>query len=434
VTARKHVSGKILEEILDSSSHARAVFLKVKRIFLRKKSEYIFIVLCVIGAFAVFSSTMSKNPVLNPFAESLGTPEALMGFIAAASTLPGVLISFPAGSLSDHFGRRNTLLASSIIFATAPFLYLFIGAWWQLILVRFYHGFATAIFIPVARATIAEYYTPKKGERISTFTSATIVGRGFAPFLGGFILAITIWNFRALYVAVGLAGVTTLLLTFLLLKERKATANEGEPSLMRKNGETTSLVNGMRKVLTSSSIMMASASEAAARYVFGALEFFLIGYLRNVAQLDPSSIGAIMGMQLILIPIVSPLMGRLSDRIGRTIPIVAGLVASGLPLFVIPYVTRFIPLLVIAVIYGVGFSTVVSSTPALVGDLADEESCGAAMGFLAAIMDVGQMLGPIVTGFILAVFGYFGSFTSLGLILLGFCVLFCMFQKMKKVI
>jgi len=60
---------------------------------------------------------------------------------------------------------------SSVVFATAPFLYIFISAWWQLILVRFYHGFATAIFIPVARATIAEYFPSKRGERISTFIS-----------------------------------------------------------------------------------------------------------------------------------------------------------------------------------------------------------------------------------------------------------------------
>ena len=83
-------------------------------------------------------------------------------------------------------------------------------------------------------------------------------------------------------------------------------------------------------------------------------------------------------------------------------------------------------------IYGIGFSTVVSSTPALVGDLASEESYGAAMGFLATIMDVGQMLGPMVTGFILALFGYSGSFISLGVILLGFCVLFSVFQKLKQ--
>ncbi|MCD6593760.1 MFS transporter, partial [Candidatus Bathyarchaeota archaeon] len=154
-------------------------------------NQVFFIILCVMGAFAILSSTMSKNPVLNPFAESLGTPEAFMGFVAAASTLPGVLISFPAGSLSDIVGRRKILLVSAVVFASAPFLYTFINSWWQLILVRFYHGFATAIFVPVARAALAEYYPSRRGEKISMFTSATIVGRSIAPFLGGFILSLT---------------------------------------------------------------------------------------------------------------------------------------------------------------------------------------------------------------------------------------------------
>jgi MFS family permease len=87
------------------------------------------LVACIVGAIAILSSTMSKNPVLNPFADSLGTPDALMGVVAAASTLPGVLISFPAGSLSDRWGRRRVVLASCVVFASAPFLYLAVTAW-----------------------------------------------------------------------------------------------------------------------------------------------------------------------------------------------------------------------------------------------------------------------------------------------------------------
>ncbi len=75
---------------------------------------------------------------------------------------------------------------------------------------------------------------------------------------------------------------------------------------------------------------------------------------------------------------------------------------------------------------------VTSSTPALVGDLADKESYGAAMGFLATIMDVGQMAGPIITGIILASFGYEGSFMSLAAILLGVMVIFGIQQKLSS--
>ncbi len=394
--------------------------------------DFFFIILCVMGAFAIFSSTMSKNPVLNPFAERLGTPEAFMGFVAAASTLPGVLISFPAGSLSDIIGRRKVLLASTLVFASAPFLYVLINSWWQLILVRFYHGFATAIFVPVARAALAEYYPSRKGERISTFTSATIVGRSIAPFIGGFILSLTLWNYQALYLAVGFAGIIALITGIILFTQISEEHHADSPKHPEEDSKAGKL-EGFRTVLRSSGILIASLTEAAARYVYGALEFFFVGYLKNMAHLDPSLIGIIMGMQLVLIPIVNPFMGRLSDKIGRNIPILGGLAMSALSLIAIPYNTQFLSLTVISIIFGLGFSMVISSAPALVGDLADKKSYGAAMGFLATIMDVGQMAGPIFTGFIMVSFGYTGSFFSLGATLLGISVLFGIYRlQMKK--
>jgi len=390
-------------------------------------NQVFFIILCVMGALAILSSTMSKNPVLNPFAESLGTPEAFMGFVAAASTLPGVLISFPAGSLSDIVGRRKILLVSAIIFASAPFLYIFINSWWQLILVRFYHGFATAIFVPVARAALAEYYPSRRGEKISTFTSATIVGRSIAPFLGGFILSLTLWNYRMVYLAVGLFGVLTLATGLIL--SRQIT---DEPISRSEERRNVGKLEGFRAVLRNHSILVASVTEAAARYVYGALEFFLVGYLKNIAKMDPSLIGIIMGMQLVLIPIVNPFMGRLSDRVGRKIPIIGGLVLGGISILAIPYNVQFIPLLLISVAFGLCFSMIISSAPALVGDLADKESYGAAMGFLATIMDIGQMAGPIFTGFIMASFGYSGSFFSLGAVLIAVSVAFSIYTSITS--
>jgi len=324
------------------------------------------------------------------------------------------------------------LSVASIVFASAPFFYLLVKAWWQLVLVRFYHGFATAIFIPVARAAIAEHYPSKKGEKISTFTSATIVGRSIAPFLGGFILSITIWDFHALYLAVGFAGITALFTT-LLIKENDTTLKVQSSSTLSNSSpkKMKFKTNEWREVIRNGGIVVASVVDAAAYYVYGALEFFLIGYLKDIAMMDASLIGIITGMQIALIPIVSPFMGRLSDRVGRGIPIIIGLTVSGFLLFFIPYTTQFIPLLVISMIYGLGFALVTSSTPALVGDLALKESYGASMGFLATIMDLGQMLGPIITGMILTLLGYYGSFFSLGAILLSFCIFFGIYQKVS---
>jgi MFS family permease len=358
---------------------------------------------------------MSKSPVLKLFATSLNTPEGFwMGFVASASTIPGILISLPAASLSDVFGRRKILLASAAVFASAPFLYLLISAWWQLALVRFYHGFATAMFVPVTEASIAELFPSKRGERISLFSSATTVGRGIAPFLGGYILFASESNYSMLYFAVGVAGVTALLTAlFLLTERRRATIKRDIP-------EKTAwkLMDGWRKVAGNSSILSASFIQASQFYVFGAVEFFLVGYLKEVVQLDPFEIGVVMGVQIVALTLTKPVMGRLSDAAGRRTPIIAGSFVGGVPLLLIPLATEFSALILLSVLYGIGFAMVTASTPALVSELAPENLTGTAMGFLCTTMDIGQTIGPLVTGMVVATnLGYRCAFPALAAVL-----------------
>jgi MFS family permease len=165
--------------------------------------------------------------------------------------------------------------------------------------------------------------------------------------------------------------------------------------------------------------------EASQYYAFGATEFFLVGYLREIAHVDSLMLGIIMGSQLAAVTLLKPLMGRLSDRIGRRMPIVAGSILAAFTLGAIPFTTHSSLLLLISILYGIGFSMVTSSTPALVSEITSESLMGTGMGFLSTIMDVGQTLGPIMTGFVLATsLGYLGSFTSLTAILLAACVIF----------
>jgi MFS family permease len=381
----------------------------------------LFWTLCIVGFFAILSSTMSKNPVLNPFARALGTPDSLMGFVASASTIPGILASLPAASLSDRFGRRKVLFASGIVFASAPFLYLLVNSWWQLALVRFYHGFATAMFVPVGNAFVAELFPSNRAERMSIFSSATVVGRTIAPFLGGYILFVTNNGFHELYLAVGIAGVAAFVTGLLLMKEKSQTTEAG----LSPTGAGRGLLEGWAAVAGNRKTLVVSLVEAAQYYAFGATEFFLVGYLREVAHFDSLLQGVVLGSQLAIIPLLKPVMGRLSDKTGRTIPIVAGSLVGAFALGMIPFTIRFPLLLLISVLYGIGFSMVTASTPALVSELTDRSLVGTGMGFLGTIMDLGQTLGPIITGMILAAgFGYVGSFTALTVTLLVTCGIF----------
>lgn len=376
-------------------------------------------VLCVTGFFAILSSTMSKSPVLAPFAESLGTPAYLMGFVASASTIPGLLASLPAGSLSDRLGRGKMIAVAGIIFATAPFLYLFVTTPYQLMIVRFYHGFATAILVPVANAAIVEMYPESKGQRVSTFSSSTAVGRAIAPTLGGYMLLVTISNYQELYIVVGVFGVLALATATGLRGRRESyetpVSNETTPGSAVKKSIEVALNRG---------IVATSFVEAAQYYTYGAFEFYVVLYAQSL-NIDTFRVGIVLAAEIATFVVGKPILGGLSDRIGRGRPIVLGLVVGGVTMFAAQFAVTFYQLVLIAVLYGLGFSLVTSSTPPLVSELARKELYGVAMGFLGTIMDVGQVLGPIVTGFILAAgYGYSGSFMSLGLLLFSAAIIF----------
>lgn len=374
---------------------------------------------------------MSKNPVLKPFATSLDAPDDFVGLVASASTIPGILASLPAASLSDVFGRRKILLLSAFVFASAPFLYLFVTSWWQLIPVRFYHGFATAIFVPVTEATIAEQWSTKRGERISIFSSVTAVGRAIAPFLGGYILFLTSYGYSTLYLAVGAAGVAAFIIAlFFLIDSRKFEKRSVDFKVV-----SGSLFSGWTRVARKRDVQVVGFVQASQYYVFGAAEFFLVGYLSEIVGLDAFSIGVIMGSQVIALILVRPLMGRVSDRIGRRVPIISGSVISSLALIMFPFSSHFSALLLLSIGYGVGFAFVISSTSPLASEIAPSNLVGTSLGFLSTMMDVGQTLGPVVSGIILAVtFQYSALFYSLGLLLIVSALAFTLSKTAKNTV
>jgi len=366
-----------------------------------------FALIALIGGLAIFSSTLSKTPVLPLFAQSLNATPAEIGWIVMASTIPGVLISYPAGALSDHLGTRRVLLASLVVFATAPFLYLVIETAWQLMAVRFYHGFATAIFGTVASAAIAERYTADRAARLSTYSSVTIVGRSIAPFLGGTLISLA--SFGAVYIACAIAGVLALGVGLLL---------EGHDQKSAAKLELPHFWSSLRTVLRDRGIMLVSAVEAAQYLVFGAIEAFLALYASSLG-IPAWQIGIILGVQLLSIVFAKPLMGKVSDRVGRRRVILPGLLIGAASVVLLPVFPNVIGLSVLSLAFGLGFATVTSSTAALVADLTKDGRFGSSMGVLRTVMDVGQSIGPVLTGFMVGVAGYASAFTLLAAIVVA---------------
>ena len=169
---------------------------------------------------------------------------------------------------------------------------------------------------------------------------------------------------------------------------------------------------------------MTSAMEGIQNMSMGALEAFLPVYAVTVAGLNVFQAGLIWGVQIVVTLIAKPLMGKVSDRWGRRPLIVAGMLLCAVPFALIPHLTGFVALMLAGMVFGLGEAFVTSSSAALVADFCKARHYGAAMGTFGTIFDVGHAAGPIVTGLLVASFGYGPAFAIVATLLCASIPLF----------
>lgn len=371
---------------------------------MKKRALSPFIVLCIVGGLAIFSSTMAKNPALPLFIRSLGVGEGTVGFIAAASTVVGIVVSIPAGILSDVIGRRKVLLISLMVFATAPFFYLLVQQPWQLVLVRIYHGLATAILGPVAMATVADLYDAQRGERMGWYSSATMVGRFLAPTVGGLLIFGD--NYRWVYLADGVAGVMALLAALQLPRLNDRAASHGDAAGTQMLQSWQAVRHDLAVLVRDVRLLATSLIEASQYFGFGFIEVYLPIYLHEQVGLEPWQIGILFTGEIIVAAVVKPFSGRLSDRVGRVPMITAGMLLCAASMAIMPIAASFALLMAAVACYGLGLATVTASTSAFAADLATATTHGAALGTLSSIMDIGHSTGPMIGGLLVVATGY----------------------------
>jgi MFS transporter, DHA1 family, multidrug resistance protein len=370
-----------------------------------------FKLMCTAGFFAIFSSTLSKSPVLPLFAAHLGATASGVGIVAAVSTLAGVAFSIPAGMLSDRFGRKTMLIAAGVVFASAPLLYLFTRQIWQLAAVRFYHGLATAIFMPVAMAFVSDLHEDAKGEKLGWFSTATLLGRFIAPLTGGALLgflgASGDISFTLIYSVCLVGGV------FALFISAKIPSVESRPRTFK---GWKHQMTGLTQLVTSRPLLAFGIVEASILFMYGTIEVFLPLYALSQG-IGTFQIGVCLSAQVMALAATKPIMGKLSDRYGRSGQIIWGALLGVVAAASMAGVASFALLLILSVLIGLSLAVVTSATSAAVADISRCEMRGSAMGIFGTIMDVGHSAGPIVSGVVASYLGFKAAFMGAAIVL-----------------
>ena len=349
------------------------------------------------AALAYTSYGMCRTPALPLFARHLGASPEMVGLVMAASTITGVAVKMPAGALSDAFGRRTLLIAGAAVFAFAPFVYPAVTSLAWLIALRFVHGNATAIFGPVASAAVSDLApADRRGRWLGSYSAVQAAAQGVGAILAGALIANG--RFERTFIVGGVIGLAALVLASRQPRTHKAVTG-GAPWWHRTR-------DGLGEVLRDRRLLLVSAAHAGVLLVSGSMAAFMPLFAKETLGLTTLQISGILGAQTTAALVARPVSGAVSDRWGRKVVIVSGLVACSGAFVLVAMAADVVALTAAAVMFGASLAVAAAATSALVTDVSRRASYGAAHGVFGTLYDVGDASGPVVAGLLVAAVGY----------------------------
>jgi DHA1 family multidrug resistance protein-like MFS transporter len=260
----------------------------------------------IAAVFLVGTGVGSVLPILPLFLRERGSSYALVGIIVGANLVAQFIGQYPAGRLSDRFGRAPLMIGGLVVasLAIAAFaLPLSIG--W-LIALRFIQGLGAAAFRPGSRAVVADLVPEgERGIAYGWLAGADMAGLIVGPALGG---VLAVFGRATVFEATGLALLLAALVVALALGRQRDWITI-EP--------------------TSGPLILGDRLRAGAAAVRGLVMLsmgigFLYGVYNVVWSLFMKSIGATdwevgLSFSLFALPLVltAPLAGWASDRLDR---------------------------------------------------------------------------------------------------------------------
>jgi EmrB/QacA subfamily drug resistance transporter len=400
--------------------------------------------------------TVSLTSFLTPFAgssfnialPSIGDEYALsavaMTWASLAYLLASAMFLIPFGKIADMYGRKRVYTYGVTVFSIASALLALYPTRTLIILYRALQGIGGAMIFGTGIAILVSVYTAKERGMILGINAATVyVGLSVGPFVGGFLTETFGWRSIFIFnVLIGVVAVMTILVG--LRNEWKDNQNTGFdlsgsvlysltllatmygvsnlPSLqayppiligiglfalflwMEAKADNPVLDVRMfreNRAFTFSNI--ATLINFSATY---AMTFLLSMHLQYLKGLDPQQAGLVMIAAPVVQAVLSPVAGRLSDRIEPFRLAAIGMALTAFSLLPFMFISETTTLTYIAAslgLMGVGLAFFSSpNTNAIMGSV-DRAQYGVASSTIGTMRLTGQMLsmGIAMTVFVL---------------------------------
>jgi len=337
-------------------------------------------------------------PILPLYVETFSASGLMIGIIMGAFSLSRGLLGPFVGRLSDRMGRKRFILAGLGIFAVVSLFYSLAGTIWQLILVRIFQGAASVMVTPIAQGYVGDI-TPigQEGRMMNLFYSSMFIGVGLGPLLGGVLT--DLWSYHAAFAGMGILSALSLLLIAVTLP-----TDHGQAKKLPEEQRPRSIIP-LRQIAKNDAVKAILAYVATRGFWRQGFNTFYPLFAVSMLGWSASEVGYIMSGYFIAGGLFQIPFGFLADRWPRNPQIVLGSFAAPLMLLLIPFMRSFAG--VMAVVFSIGMLSAFSraSILAIRTELGRTHGMATLAGLHGSAFASGQMIGPVVCGVVVDVFG-----------------------------
>lgn len=415
----------------DSSSHGTE-----KRIVL---------LIAVLSGFITPFDGSAVNIALPTLGAEFHMDAIALSWVATAYLLASAVFLVPFGKIADIYGRKKVFLYGIAIFSLASLLMTMVPSTEIFIGIRVIQGIGAAMIFGTGVAIVTSVFSPgERGRALGIYITAVYIGLSIGPFLGGVMTQYLGW--RSIFFVNVPIGATVILLILTKLKGEWAECR-GErfdlvgsfiygaavvaviygfsalPDLIGAILLATGIIGAiifaiyeMRisspvldiNLLTKNRVFALSNLSALINYsATFAVTFLLSLYLQYTKGFTPEYAGFILVAQPVVQALISPIAGRLSDRIEPRIVASAGMALTAIGLFLLIFLTEETSLwylIFILLVLGAGFGLFSSPNTNAIMSSVEKRYYGIASGMNGTMRLLGQMLSMGIAMMIFAIF------------------------------
>jgi EmrB/QacA subfamily drug resistance transporter len=417
------------------------------RIFAEENKKWWTLVAVSIGLFMIMLDNTIVNVALPTIQRSLHLQYSELEWVVTGYALTFGALMLTGGKLADLLGRRLMFVAGLVVFTLSSLACGLAGGATVLIAARVVQGLGSALMNPATLSIVTVTFPPRqRGTAIGIWAGVSALALAIGPLAGGLITEHVNWNW-IFFINVPI-GALAIVAAFLLIPESRDTSAEQRPDLP---GLITSalglfalsyaLIEANGYGWTSGRILTAFAVAVVSLGLFVLLEsrqrlpmldlslfrnvgftgantvmlfvglamfgifFYVSLYVQQVLGYSPVQAGASFLPWTLLIILLAPQAGRLSDRFGPRPFVSAGMAILAGAMLVFSRFgvgASYWDLLPGMLLGGLGMSIAMAPTTAAAMASVRPDKAGVGSAVLNSMRQVGGSLGIAIMGAIVA--------------------------------